>query len=194
MSKNQIKQFVVTIIILATCVVGYIGVDYYSREQKQNAEEESAKKAKENTVVIYERESVDNITGIAYVVDENTIMLLKDESGNWIYSEDTSVNLAEDTIESAMLTNLIYVSSDEVIEKPEDVKQYGFDNPTNTIVISNSDGTTSTFIIGAQNEFDTSKYYMMLEGDDNVYVIDSVIPNAFSKTVDELLEEDETTT
>lgn len=194
MSKNQIKQFVVTIIILAACVVGYIGVDYYSREQKQNAEEESAKKAKENTVVIYERESVDNITGIAYVVDENTIMLLKDESGNWIYSEDTSANLAEDTIESAMLTNLIYVSSDEVIEKPEDVKQYGFDNPTNKIVISNSDGTTSTFIIGAQNEFDTSKYYMMLEGDDNVYVIDSVIPNAFSKTVDELLEEDETTT
>lgn len=192
MSKKQMKQFVFTIIALAVCVIGYLTADYYSKEQKQREEEESAKKAEENTVVVYQMESVNNITGFAYVADGKTIMLVKDESGNWLDSEDSSVNLAEDTIESVMLTNLMYVSSDEVIEAPEDVNQYGFDNPTNQIVISMSDGTTSTFIVGAQNEFDTSKYYMMLEGDDNVYVIDSVIPNAFSKTVDELVEEETT--
>jgi hypothetical protein len=37
-------------------------------------------------------------------------------------------------------------------------------------------------------------YYMMIKGDDNVYVVDSTLAEAFSKSTDDLEKEEETTT
>ena len=41
--------------------------------------------------------------------------------------------------------------------------------------------------------YDSTKYYMMVKGDDNVYVISSDLVTAFSKTVDDMKEEETTT-
>lgn len=192
MSKKQIRQFLYTVIALVVCVAGYFIVDTYSQNKKKEAEEESSKIAEENKSVVYEMESVDDVTGFSYVVDGETITLLKDTDGEWKSDNDSSLKIDQSVVESSMLTNLLYVASEEKIEAPDDISQYGFDNPQNQIVIMKLDGSSSVFTIGAQNVFDTSKYYLMLEGDDNVYVVDSVIPNAFSKTLADL-EEEETT-
>ena len=42
--------------------------------------------------------------------------------------------------------------------------------------------------------YDASKYYMMVKGDDSVYVVDSSVVDGFTKTVDDLEKEEETTT
>lgn len=190
MSKSQKKQFFASIILLLVCIVGYVSVTHYCKAKKTEQEEESSKKAAENTTVLYEMDSIDNVSGLAYIVDGKTIVLNKEDSGKWICQEDKNKNLSSDTV-NTMAKKLMYVTSSEVIKGPEDTDQYGFNNPTNKIVIMMSDNTSKTFIIGKQNEFDTSKYYLMLEGDKNVYVIDSTIPSAFTSDLDAL---EETTT
>lgn len=193
MSKKEKKQFVFTILALVVCVVGYLLIDAYCEDRKEKEEDESKRIEEESRTVVFEMDNTDDITGFSYVVDGETITLLKDTDGVWICDNDTSMNVDQSTVNNTMVSNFVYVSSNQVIESPEDTAQYGFDDPQNKIVIMKSDGTSCVFTIGAQNEFDTSKYYMMLEGDDNVYVIGSSIPNAFAYSLEDLREEETTT-
>ena len=95
-----------------------------------------------------------------------------------------------------MLAKLVSVTADEKIAKKDDVSQYGFtidDNgnviaETNTIALTDEDNTTYTLYIGKENPYDTSKYYMMVEGDDNIYLVDSDIQTAFSKNISDITE------
>lgn len=192
MSKKQMKQYITAIVALIICIAGYFLVNHYCQVKKQEAEQESLKATEENTTVIYEMEDVSVITGFSYILDGTTLNFTKDDSGTWKNRENPDLKLDGDTIESTLLTKLMEISSDNVIEQPEDVSQYGFDSPTNVITVMESDGSSHTFTIGSQNEFDTSKYYLMMEGDDNVYVVDSTLSSAFSAELEEF-EEEETT-
>ena len=96
-----------------------------------------------------------------------------------------------------MLAKLVSVTADEKIAKKDDVSQYGFtidDNgnviaETNTIALTDEDNTTYTLYIGKENPYDTSKYYMMVEGDENnIYLVDSDIQTAFSKNISDITE------
>ena len=95
-----------------------------------------------------------------------------------------------------MLAKLVSVTADEKIAKKDDVSQYGFtidDNgnviaETNTIALTDEDNTTYTLYIGKENPYDTSKYYMMVEGADNIYLVDSDIQTAFSKNISDITE------
>lgn len=189
MSKNQMRQLIGMVIALVVCVVGYFTIDSYSQKQKEKAEEESSKAAEANETVVFELENIDDITGFSYVVDGTTITLLKNSDDTWICDNDTSINIDEYVVKSTILNSLERVSSNQIIESPEDIAQYGFDSPQNKIVIMKSDGSSRVFTLGAQNQIETDKYYMMVDGDDNVYVIDSAIPIAFSNTIEDLEEE-----
>ena len=54
------------------------------------------------------------------------------------------------------------------------------------------DNNTNTLYIGDANPYDSQTYYMMVEGDDNVYLIDSTVVDAFSMSIDNLTEEETT--
>ncbi len=190
--KKQIVQFCVVIAVLVICIGGYFIVSNYFRAK--NAEEESAE-----TIEAFKIDDYTKITGLTYIYDDKTIMLLKDDD-MWIYADDTTKNLDSSTIETEMLIPLSQVNATTKIENPEDISEYGFETneegnmepDTNTIIAMDSDNNSYTVYIGAQNPYDTTQYYMMVEGDDNVYVIDDTLANAFSKSIDDI--EEETTT
>lgn len=64
---------------------------------------------------------------------------------------------------------------------------------TNTITIVDANNKTHILYIGDANPYDSTKYYMMVEGDENVYVVDSSVVDAFSKSLEDLEKEEETT-
>lgn len=189
--KKQLIQFGVVIVILVLCIGGYFGISKYFSDKEEDE--------KADTVVAFELEDYKNATAVSYLNSGEQISLSK-KNGTWAYSEDASVNLSSSVIEGEMLAQLASVEAVQKIDKPEDITQYGFETnekgsmepATNTIVVVDRDGNTHTLYIGNQNPYDSSQYYMMVEGDDNVYVTDSTLADAFSKSVEDITEEETT--
>lgn len=191
--KKQLIQFTAVIVILLLCVGGYfLMTNYFSAKKEQ---EETT-----DTVTAFKIDDYTKITGITYNYNDETVILLKN-GDEWISGSDTETDLDEDTIEQEMLIKLSQVNAETVIENPEDIADYGFEKDkkgnitpdTMTIIAMDSDDKSYTAYIGASNPYDTSKYYMMAEGDDDVYVIDSSIVDTFSKSESDLAVVEETT-
>ncbi len=190
--NKQKKQFVVVVILMAVCIIGYFGVGkvYKNQEEKESENKEAT------AITAFELKDYEKITAFNYITNGTSITLTKDSDGKWHDSSDASVNISKDSVETDMLAKLVSVTADEKIAKKDDISQYGFtidDNgnviaETNTIALTDEDNTTYTLYIGKENPYDTSKYYMMVEGDDNIYLVDSDIQTAFSKNVSDITE------
>lgn len=191
--NKQKKQFIVVAILMIICIAAYFGVGRFYKVQ----DEKESKKAEENTIIAFEMPNYDEITALSYIVNNTSVTLGKDSDGIWHDSGDLNVNIDKDAVETDMLPLLVSIKADEKIEKPEDTSQYGFTiddsgnstATTNTIIFIDGDNNTYTLYIGNENPYDSSKYYMMVEGDENVYLVDSDIETAFSKEVSEITEE-----
>ena len=92
----------------------------------------------------------------------------------------------------AMLEKLNGVIALETLDSYDSLSDYGFDKPQNTITVTVGDKTT-TFYIGDYNDM-VSEYYLKMEGDDAVYLVDSTLKDTFSKTADSLVKEEDTET
>ena len=190
--NKQKKQFVVVVIFMAVCIIGYFGVGkFYKNQEEKESENKEA-----TAITAFELKDYEKITAFNYIANGTSITLTKDSDGKWHDSSDASVNISKDSVETDMLAKLVSVTADEKIAKKDDISQYGFtidDNgnviaETNTIALTDEDNTTYTLYIGKENPYDTSKYYMMVEGDDNIYLVDSDIQTAFSKNVSDITE------
>ena len=177
---------------MAVCIIGYFGVGkFYKNQEEKESENKEA-----TAITAFELKDYEKITAFNYIANGTSITLTKDSDGKWHDSSDASVNISKDSVETDMLAKLVSVTADEKIAKKDDVSQYGFtidDNgnviaETNTIALTDEDNTTYTLYIGKENPYDTSKYYMMVEGDDNIYLVDSDIQTAFSKNISDITE------
>lgn len=191
--KKQIVQFGSIIIILVICIAGYtILSGHYDKKEK--------KEKTSNQIVAFSFDDYKSTKSLKYTNQNETIELTK-ENGTWEIKGDSKTKVDGTKVESEMLSKLVEVIASEKIDKVSKEENYGFiksdDNvaaSTCTIKIVDSEGNEHTLYIGNSNPYDSDKYYMMVKGDDNVYVINSDLTNAFSKSKDELKKEEETTT
>lgn len=191
--KKQIVQFGIIIIILIICIAGYtILSGHYDKKEK--------KEKTSNQIVAFSLDDYKNTKSLKYTNQNETIELTK-ENGTWEIKGDSKTKVDGTKVESEMLSKLVEVIASEKIDKVSKEENYGFiksdDNvaaSTCTIKIVDSEGNEHTLYIGNSNPYDSDKYYMMVKGDDNVYIINSDLTNAFSKSKDDLKKEEETTT
>lgn len=191
--KKQIVQFGIIIIILIICIAGYtILSGHYDKKEK--------KEKTSNQIVAFSLDDYKNTKSFKYTNQNETIELTK-ENGTWEIKGDSKTKVDGTKVESEMLSKLVEVIASEKIDKVSKEENYGFiksdDNvaaSTCTIKIVDSEGNEHTLYIGNSNPYDSDKYYMMVKGDDNVYIINSDLTNAFSKSKDDLKKEEETTT
>ncbi|MCR5835919.1 MAG: DUF4340 domain-containing protein [Lachnospiraceae bacterium] len=179
MTQKQKKSFLVTFIIMLVVLSAYCVVELQSI-----AEEAGDKKATKKSIVVYEMEDSDSVDELSYTVEDEKIVLKKDDNGEW-YGEEIE-ELDTKIIKQEFLTQLSYVVADEVIEDDSDVSQFGFDKPLHEIVIVLKNGEEHKFVIGSGNAFEKSVYYMRIDNDKTIYVIDSVLHETFNKKKSEL--------
>lgn len=175
--KKQKKQLMILVGILAVCLLSYFGISYYNDLQAEKEEEESAKS------IIYVTDfDADDVTAFSYIYEDVTYSFSKDED-NWLYDGDTTLDMDESEIQ----TVLYYagnVTADEKITEYEDLSEYGFDEPANTITLT-VDGTQIIIRIGAENEM-LGLHYLMVEGDSNLYLVDDTLISNFEITHEDL--------
>ena len=137
--NKQKKQFVVVVILMAVCIIGYFGVGkFYKNQEEKESENKEA-----TAITAFELKDYEKITAFNYITNGTSITLTKDSDGKWHDSSDASVNISKDSVETDMLAKLVSVTADEKIAKKDDVSQYGFtiDDNGNVLYVESNNST-----------------------------------------------------
>ena len=183
--KKQKRQFIILCVVLVAFCGTFFGLKAFNMHQ----EEKEAQKEEDEKIKLTGM-SADKVTEFSYQNNGEEITFVK-EDDTWYYQADKSVSIKQTSITS-MLSNVGTITAGQKLEAPEDISEYGFDEPQNVIRVKGTDQEL-TITIGMYNSM-TSQYYLMVSGDDSVYLVDSTIYTAFQKSVADVTEEPETDT
>lgn len=173
--KKQKNQIIVVGVILILLVISYVFV------KKMNFDDTTEEETESYTITNL---SDDDVVKMQYTNNQKQLEFVK-EDDTWHTTEDESLTLDQDAI-STMISYACNITCKTQIVKPEDLSQYGLMEPANTIVLTLSNQDTVTIYIGDYITM-TGEYYLMKEGDENVYAVDSYYASSFEKSLDDLL-------
>lgn len=186
MKKSQVITMIVLVVVLGLCIAGYfVGKQYFADKEKKD---EAAKKT-----TVYKIDT-SKVLGVSYSYNGKTYSIIN-EKNIWTNQDDKKMKLNQSDV-SKMVSALKDIKATTIIKKPKDISQYGFEKTkdgikpaTQEIYVKTSDGKTHDIYVGSANPYDQSSYYVMFDGDDNVYLVDYDTVGEFQKTVNELEEE-----
>ena len=173
--KKQKIQMILILVVLVLCIGAYFLVSHMAKQEEQKEKDSET----EGQITIAKIDA-DKVDAFSYEVDGKTCSYTKD-GNDWKYDDDNSLKLDSSSI-NTMLEKLNGVIALETLDSYDSLSDYGLDKPQNTITVTVGDKTT-TFYIGDYNDM-VSEYYLKMEGDDAVYLVDSTLKDTFSKTAD----------
>ena len=180
--KKQRIQIWILLCVLTVCIFGYLAA-------KKLAKEEALEEVTdEQTVTNVEKEKVKELS---YLYEGEMIELVKN-ADVWKAKADSTLELEQELIDT-MVGYVCNISTDTVIEEPEELVNYGLSNPVNTICLTLDDESVIQVLIGDYMEL-TGEYYALVSGDPKVYTISSYIVTDFEKALDDLIVEEESST
>lgn len=125
------------------------------------------------------------ITGIGWSYEDVDLSFSYKEDA-WQYDDDSDFPVDAAPLET-MADTLSLITSEKVIESPEDLAEYGLEEPVCTIRVT-VDGTTHQLLLGAETSMGGQRY--LSNGDGNVYLVDDGIADDFLYELYDLLEEE----
>ena len=171
--QEKRRSGVFVILILAAIFAALIGLYYligYLTDQPETEESESV-------IPSLSGINSEQIDSFSYEYDGTYQTFLKTDNG-WIYADDAEVTLNQDTVEG-MLSQLCDLKYEKVIaDSLTSSSDYGFGQPTNTIVIGFADETQKILYLGSENPM-TGVYYAITEGDDHIYAVSPQVAQIF---------------
>lgn len=180
--KKQKIQLIILIVLCVLCVGGYFLI--------KNAEFKTEEKT-DTTETVYITDFAEEDVVEILVEGDNSLHFVK-EDDTWYFADDKETPVDQDSV-NAIVQNVNNVSTtEEIIESPENLSDYGLETPHNTAAITLSDGATVIIKCGDKNEL-VSKSYVQIEGDANVYLVYSYVATGFEKTADEFVYVEEET-
>lgn len=183
MKKQKIQMLVIVVILLLGIVAYFVATQYTQKQEQRDKDSET--QGQVNLTIA----DSDDANAFSYIVDGTTYSYTK-RGDDWTCENDASLKLDADKI-TTLLDNLKKVTAAEAITEYNSIADYGLDQPQNTITVTCGDETT-TIDIGDYNEM-LQEYYIKVSGDDKIYLVDSTLKDAFSKTPDTMVQQEEST-
>lgn len=173
--KKIIPLLVIFLLILILGAV-YLFVDF-EKENEETPEDTSAVSSQ----VVLSNTNASDIVSLTCSFEENHYTLQK-ENAVWKNAENPDIVLSQIYPEE-MVTALASVTATRlVVENCENVAEYGLDDPLYTLSVEYRDGLILTYKISGKESFNGERY-LMLEGVDSVYMIDSSFEETFSHSL-----------
>lgn len=173
------KQWIILVIALVAILAASAGMKGYQKKQDQKAAQQE-----EDEKVYALQFTSDDVTGISYEYEGAVLSFTKD-GDDWKCSTDEAAEIDADKMKT-MLSSLGSMTADSTVESPEDVSEYGIDQPTQQVTLNFSDGSEKTVTFGSTNAI-VGGTYVQVSGDENVYLVDSSYVNTtLNKGVDDL--------
>lgn len=177
------KQWIILVVALVAIVAASAGLKGYQKKQDQKAAQQE-----EDEKVYALQFASDDVTGISYEYSGETLEFTKTDD-TWSCSTDPTAQIDADKMKT-MISSLGSMTADSTVESPEDVSEYGIDQPTQQVTLNFSDGSEKTLTFGMENEI-VGGIYVQVSGDDNVYLVGSSYVNTtLNKGVDDLKVDD----
>ena len=176
--KKQKIQILILLVLCIVCVGGYFIIRNHTFETEE-----------ETVSVDVTNFNKDDVTELILSGDHEVHLVKTDD----IWTENS---LPDETIKESTVNTLLneianITTTETVVEAPEDLSQYGLEEPFRTITAVLSDGTQVVIYAGNKSDL-LSEYYIKVEGDDNVYLVSSNIVTDFDKDPEDFIEETET--
>lgn len=174
--KKKSMNLITAVAVLVVLSGAYVGVKTYvaKQEEKENAEEEE-----EKTQVF--SISSEDVQSIKFVIDKKEVTFEKNND-EWVKSDERDFPVDQDKLIEA-IGSLNNVEADRVLDNVTDTTEYGLDDPTNTITITDKDGKETVLHVGMENA-STSQYYVENgEDESKIYVVADSVFQPFMKTL-----------
>ena len=174
--KKKSMNLITAVAVLVVLSGAYVGVKTYvaKQEEKENAEEEE-----EKTQVF--SISSEDVQSIKFVIDKKEVIFEKNND-EWVKSDERDFPVDQDKLIEA-IGSLNNVEADRVLDNVTDTTEYGLDDPTNTITITDKDGKETVLHVGMENA-STSQYYVENgEDESKIYVVADSVFQPFMKTL-----------
>lgn len=174
--KKKSMNLITAVAVLVVLSGAYVGVKTYvaKQEEKENAEE------KEEKTQVFSISSED-VQSIKFVIDKKEVTFEKNND-EWVKSDERDFPVDQDKLIEA-IGSLNNVEADRVLDNVTDTTEYGLDDPTNTITITDKDGKETVLHVGMENA-STSQYYVENgEDESKIYVVADSVFQPFMKTL-----------
>lgn len=140
-------------------------------------------------------EEEDEASYVAYVLDvteityknKETEMKFKEGDGSWISETDKDIDLDQSAM-TEMIDSLSGIEAVRTLEEPDELSDYGLEEPAYTITMKDGNGSEMTILIGDAAGDD---YYAMKEGSDVVCTIGSSVVDSMEFDLENLKAEEE---
>lgn len=143
----------------------------------QESRKYSRKERQEDAQTILTKVTGENLSGISYLYDKNQITFLYD-NGKWIYENDPHLPLNTD-IPNRMAEIVTNLTSVRTLTRYADKADYGINDSSIQVTATGKDGTSYSFTIGSYLNF-SEGYYIMADGDKNIYFVPGEIRKPFT--------------
>ena len=174
--KKKSMNLITAVAVLVVLSGAYVGVKTYVAKQEEN---ENAEEEEEKTQVF--SISSEDVQSIKFVIDKKEVTFEKNND-EWVKSDERDFPVDQDKLIEA-IGSLNNVEADRVLDNVTDTTEYGLDDPTNTITITDKDGKETVLHVGMENA-STSQYYVENgEDESKIYVVADSVFQPFMKTL-----------
>ena len=177
--KKKKVQMIVLVIAALLCVGAYFLI------RSLDLEEETEET--ETVITDFSSEDVTELT-----VSGDISLDFTREDGEWKEKSIPDEAIVQGEVDTLVSRISSLATTETVLEAPSDLSEYGLSEPFRTVTATLSDQTSVTVHMGNESSL-LGKYYIQVEGDDNVYLISAYIVSGFEKTPEDFIEEEETT-
>lgn len=182
MHKKKVRLlvciFLFVVVTIALVFVRQLTKD--KKEPKKEAQSVSQTQVKDIEGLVYRSESTNG--------EEISLVRKKDV---WYYEKDKEFPLDQAYVTNNMVLTAAQATANRKLENPsEDLSEYGLDDPSTTIILKKITGDEVTMHIGSYNT-NVEGYYLKVEGDDAIYLVDGQMVFAFDMSIYEIADKEE---
>lgn len=185
--KKQKRLLLILLLILAVLAVGYVILLRY------NAAKEAETEETESTIALWPEDfDSSSIASISYLNGDSSLTFNRKTDGDtdtWIYAADTDFPLNQSALSGMDSQLQSLTASRTVTDSLDNLKEYGLDQPVNTITATDQDGTSVTLYLGSTNSSSDITYAYTSQSD-HVYTIASDFADYFNRPLLKLIEAD----
>ena len=163
------RNLAILLLLLAAMLAAFFSIREIRKISRQ--------KMPEDVQTVLTKVTAENLSAISYIYDKNQITFLYD-NGNWVYVEDPKMPLNPD-IPNRMQDIVTNLASIRTVAKYTDKADYGINDSSIQVVVKGKDGSSYGFAIGSYVGF-SDGYYIMINGDENIYFVPGDIRQPFS--------------
>lgn len=183
MKKKQLIPIVLMAIGIVILSVGYVIL----KDNNEKKDKEEQQKQEGQLIDVYDFNAED-VVRIDCINGSGSMSLVQND-GAWI-EESTNVPLDYDKVQEMVscVSNFDAIRTIVTEAKPEEISEFGLDNPTLSYTITLSDGTKYSAVFGAALVTEVNGYYAILDNETTVYSVSDNYFKPFNVSISSLTE------